>query len=56
MQIRSLEKANAVLARQEERWQLALRGNKDGIWDWDILTNEMFQSDRCREIFGFRTG
>ena len=56
MQIHSLEKANAVLAQQEERWQLALRGNKDGIWDWDILTNEMFQSDRCREMFGFGPG
>ena len=56
MQIRSLEKANAVLAQQDERWQLALRGNKDGIWDWNILANEMFQSDRCREIFGFEPG
>jgi len=56
MQIRFLEKANAILAQKEERWQLALQGNKDGIWDWDILTDEMFQSDRCREIFGFGPG
>jgi diguanylate cyclase (GGDEF)-like protein/PAS domain S-box-containing protein len=56
MQIRSLEKANAVLAQKEERWQLALQGNKDGIWDWNILTDEIFQSDRCREIFGYFPG
>ena len=56
MQIRFLEKANAVLAQKEERWQLALQGNKDGIWDWDLFTDEMFQSDRCREIFGFGPG
>ncbi|HWR30377.1 MAG TPA: diguanylate cyclase, partial [Negativicutes bacterium] len=30
--------------------------NKDGIWDWNIFTNEMFQSDRCLEIFGFEPG
>ena len=56
MQIRSLEKANAVLAQEEERWQLALQGNKDGIWDWNVLTNESFQSERCREMLGFEAG
>lgn len=56
MQIRFLEKANAVLGQKEERWQLALQGNKDGIWDWNIFNNEMFQSDRCLEIFGFEPG
>lgn len=53
MQIRSLETANMILAQKEERWQLALQGNKDGIWDWDIPTDALFQSDRCREMFGF---
>lgn len=56
MQIRSMEKANEVLAQKEERWQLALQGNKDGIWDWNMTSRELFQSDRCREIFGFGPG
>ena len=56
MQIRSLEKANAILAQKEERWQLALQGNKDGIWDWDVATDSMFHSDRYRELFGFGPG
>ncbi len=56
MQIRSLEKANGVLAQNEERWQLALQGNKDGIWDWNIVTNKLFLSDRCCEMFGFEPG
>ena len=56
MQIRSLEKANAILAQKEERWQLALQGNKDGIWDWDVATDSMFHSDRYRELFGFEPG
>ena len=42
MQIRSMEKANSILAQKEERWQLALQGNKDGIWDLDFVTDEVF--------------
>ena len=56
MQIRSLEKANAILAQKEERWQLALQGNKDGIWDWDVATDSVFHSDRYLELFGFEPG
>lgn len=55
-QIRSLEKVNETLARKEERWQLALQGNKDGIWDWNLETGEWFQSQRCEEMFGFDPG
>lgn len=56
MQIRSMEKANAILAQKEERWQLALQGNKDGIWDLDFVTDEVFLSDRWREMFGYSPG
>ncbi|NET04004.1 MAG: PAS domain-containing protein [Symploca sp. SIO2B6] len=37
----------------EERWKLALRGNKDGIWDWNVVSNEVFFSSRWKEIRGF---
>ncbi len=39
--------------KSEERWQLALRGNNDGIWDCNIQTNECFYSTRCQEILGY---
>ena len=55
-QIRSLEKVNATLAQKEERWQLALQGNKDGIWDWNLETGEWVQSDRCLEMLGYSPG
>ncbi|MDW7678905.1 MAG: PAS domain-containing protein, partial [Bacillota bacterium] len=44
------------LKENEERWQLALEGNNDGIWDWNITTNEMFFSDRWAEMLGYAPG
>lgn len=43
-----------ALRESEERWQLALRGNHDGIWDWDIKTNAVFFSERYKEMLGYR--
>jgi PAS domain S-box-containing protein len=41
------------LRESEERWQLALKGNNDGIWDWNIITGETFRSSRFMELLGF---
>ncbi|MDJ0554490.1 MAG: PAS domain S-box protein [Microcoleaceae cyanobacterium MO_207.B10] len=41
-----------ALRKSEERWQLALRGNNDGIWDWNIQSNEYFYLPPCQKILG----
>ncbi|MEM8807197.1 MAG: PAS domain S-box protein [Cyanobacteria bacterium P01_G01_bin.38] len=42
--------AEAALRRSEERWQLAIDGSNDGIWDHNLITNDHFLSPRCLEI------
>jgi PAS domain S-box-containing protein len=47
------DRTEALLREAEERWQLALRVNYDGIWDWDLKKKVFYYSPRWREMFGY---
>ena len=39
-------------ARSERRLRLAVEAARIGIWDWNVLTNEMVWSDQRRQSRG----
>lgn len=52
-EIKEREQAETNLRASEERWQLAIRGSNDGIWDRNIATNELFLSPRFKQMLGY---
>ncbi|MCK4259618.1 MAG: PAS domain S-box protein [Halanaerobiales bacterium] len=46
---------NEMLLKSEERWQFALEGNGDGVWDWNIQTKEVFFSEQWKRILGYES-
>ena len=40
----------------EERWQLALRGAGDALWDWNLTTGQVFRSARWHTMLGYEEG
>ncbi|MEG4532174.1 PAS domain-containing protein [Microcoleus sp. D2_18a_D3] len=51
LQIDRANQTKEALRESEERWQLALQGNNDGIWDHNLQTNCCVVSDRFLEIW-----
>lgn len=51
--ITRLKLAEEALRESEERWEFALEGAGDGLWDWNALTGKVYFSRQWKEMLGF---
>ncbi|MDM8565301.1 PAS domain S-box protein [Candidatus Halobeggiatoa sp. HSG11] len=47
------KRAEESLKTSEQRWQFALEGSQDGIWDWNVVTNKVYFSSMWKKMLGF---
>jgi PAS domain S-box-containing protein len=48
-----LSQRENALKNIEERFELAIAGAEEGIWDNDLITGEIYHSPRMREMLGY---
>ncbi|MGH4118152.1 sensor domain-containing protein [Clostridium sp.] len=48
-----LNEKQAMIEKSEERYKLALEGSNDTIWEVDLITKELFLSDKFGKITGY---
>ena len=47
------QKAEIAFRESEARWNFALEGSGDGVWDWNTQTNEVFFSRQWKAMLGY---
>jgi len=47
-------RAEKALQESTARWEFAIEGSGDGVWDWDVSTGDVIFSRRLLEMLGYK--
>jgi PAS domain S-box-containing protein len=47
------KRAELAVRQSQERLALVIKGSSDGVWDWDLTTNEVYYSSRWKSMLGY---
>lgn len=50
-----LDNSLTSIRESEERYQLALQGSAAGVWDWNVITGDVYYSSSFKEMLGYST-
>ncbi len=45
--------AQKEIVNLKERMELAIEGNRDVVWDWNLITNDLYVTPRWKDIVGY---
>lgn len=54
--ITARKQADDTLLKSAERFAFAVKGSNDGLWDWDIESDQQWWSARFHELLGYQEG
>jgi diguanylate cyclase (GGDEF)-like protein/PAS domain S-box-containing protein len=52
----ALKDAQQSLQKSDERLRLVLKGSTDAPWDWDLVTGDVYYSERWWNMLGYASG
>lgn len=50
------KKMQEDLDKERKRFSLAIEGSRDGLWDWDLLSDEAYISEQYELMLGYKPG